>query len=258
MTTRTVAALGAVIAVLGASATALAMGPPSSRDLGTTRALQAPVAGDMMGGPGNSGGMMMGGASPKSGTMMGGRSLGAGSMMGGADRMAITNAGLLSVGALHALVDAGDVGAVIDRTADTVRYTTTSVTLVALASPDNKPNMTWDIDGLTNPTITVPAGAHITVQLVNADWGYMHGFELTTTPPPYPFMTMMGIANEFLVMPLPERTSKDLAGARFYTRSDSFRPAGGTYYYLCPVPGHAQQGMYGRLVVQSYVKPGAA
>ena len=27
-------------------------------------------------------------------------------------------------------------------------------------------------------------------------------------------------------------------------------PPVGTYHYLCPVPGHAQQGMWGTLVVE--------
>lgn len=236
MTTRTIAALGGTIALLGVSGTAFAMGLSSSQR-GPAHAFQASAHGTNRGVPSSSDGMMGGGSS--SGGMMGG------GMMG------TTDARLVNGSALTALVHGGDAGAVIDPAANTVRYTTSSVTLVALASPHGKPNMTWEIDGLVNPTITVPAGARITVHLVNTDWGYMHGFELTTTPPPYPYMSMMGIANDFLVMPLPERTTKDLATARFYARTASFTLAGGTYYYLCPVPGHAQQGMYGRLIVQS-------
>ena len=247
MTTRTIAALGGAIALLGVSGAAYAMGLGSSR-LGPANAFQTSAHGTTRSVPSSDG--MMGGGSSGSGGMMGGGSSGSGGMMGGA-MTGTTDARLVNGSALTALVRGGDAGAVINAAANTVRYTTSSVTLVALASPHGKPNMTWEIDGLVNPTITVPAGAHITVHLVNTDWGYMHGFELTTTTPPYPYMSMMGIANDFLVMPLPERTTKDLATARFYTRTASLTLASGTYDYLCPVPGHAQQGMYGRLIVQS-------
>ena len=246
MTTRTIAALGGAIALLGVSGTVFAMGMSSSR-LEPAHTFQSSVHGTNRGGSSSSSsssdGMMGGGM--MGGGMMGGGSSGSRGMMG------TTDARLVNRRALTALVHSGSAGAVIHAAANTVRYTTSAVTLVALASPHGKPNMTWEIDGLVNPTITVPAGAHITVHLVNTDWGYMHGFELTTTPPPYPYMSMMGIANNFLVMPLPERTTENLATARFYARTASFTLAGGTYYYLCPVPGHAQQGMYGRLIVQS-------
>ena len=184
---------------------------------------------------------MMGGGSASG--MMGGGS--AGGMMGsgyGAGRL-VNHAGLA------AAVRQGTLGATIDHQTNTVTYAGGAVLLVALASPHGQPNMTWEIDGLVNPTVVVRPGARVTVDLVNTDWGYMHGFELTATPPPYPFMAMMGIANTFLLMPLPERTAKDLATAQYYTSTRSFTAVRGTYYYLCPVPGHAQQGMYGKLVI---------
>ncbi|MDA8064657.1 MAG: plastocyanin/azurin family copper-binding protein [Thermaerobacter sp.] len=183
--------------------------------------------GGMMGGEGGYGGMM-------------------GGMLGG---YGANGRNLLGNSQLTALVRRGEQGAKLDAKTDTVTYTGSSVTLVALASPHGKPNMTWEIDGLVNPTVRVNPGARVKVELVNTDWGYLHGFELTTTPPPYPFMAMMGINNDFLVMPLPPRTSKDLATAQYYTRSSSFTAASGTYYYICPVPGHAAAGMFGKLVV---------
>ena len=185
----------------------------------------------MMGGTG--GGT---GANGGTGGMMGG-----GAMMGGGDTV--------SAGALTSLVRRGEQGATVDAAANTATYAGHSVTLVALASPHGKPNMTWEIDGLINPTVTVAPGAQVTVVLVNTDWGYMHGFELTTTPPPYPEMAMAGVADTFFLMPLPPRTEKDPATASYYTRSASFTAATGTYHYLCPVPGHAAAGMFGTVVV---------
>ncbi len=150
---------------------------------------------------------------------------------------------------LQNLVREGEAGVQINRKTNTVRYPGRSAMIVALASPHGKPDMTWEIDGLVNPTLVVRAGARLTVTLVNADWGYLHGFELTPTPPPYPFMAMMSSATWFVVPPLPERTTKSLTTARYYSQSAALTVRSGVYYYLCPVPGHAQQGMYGRLVV---------
>ncbi|MDA8283362.1 MAG: plastocyanin/azurin family copper-binding protein [Actinomycetota bacterium] len=195
------------------------------------------------------GGAMMGGTGGGTGA-----NGGIGGMMGGTDMMGGGSSpkgggNAVSAGTLSSLVARGEQGATIDTKTNTVTYAGRSVTLVALASPHGEPNMTWEIDGLVNPTVTVASGAQVTVVLVNADWGYMHGFELTTTPPPYPEMAMMGISDDFFLMPLPPRTEKDTATASYYTRSASFTATAGTYHYLCPVPGHAAMGMFGTLVV---------
>lgn len=140
--------------------------------------------------------------------------------------------------------------AAVDRHTKTITYRGGRALLVALASPHGQPTMTWEMDGLVNPTIVLPPGIRVTVDLVNTDWGYMHGFEVTATPPPYPYMPMMQVTDQVLLMPLPERTTKNLTTAQYYTSTGQFTLAPGTYYYLCPVPGHATQGMYGKIVVR--------
>ncbi len=162
---------------------------------------------------------------------------------GGERERTITNAGLST------LVSRGKQGASIDQNTNTATYTGRSVTLVALASPHGKPNMTWEIDGLVNPTVVMRPGTQVDVVLVNTDWGYMHGFELTVTPPPYPSMAMAGVTDDFFLMPLPPRTTTDTSSASYYTRSANLIAASGTYHYLCPVPGHAAMGMFGMIVV---------
>lgn len=157
---------------------------------------------------------------------------------------------LITPAQLTAWVRAGERTATINRKTDTVVYRGGTVMLVALASPHGQPNMTWEIDGLVNPTVVVPPHTQVTVELVNTDWGYRHGFDVTRTPPPYPYMPMMGVTNQFVLMPLAERTTKNLASAQYYTRRGSFTAKDGTYYYLCPVPGHAAHGMYGRIIVK--------
>lgn len=53
----------------------------------------------------------------------------------------------------------------------------------------------------------------------------MHGFELTSTPPPYPYMAMAGVKDSFFLMPLPPRTTQNTATASYHTRSASFTTA---------------------------------
>ncbi len=137
----------------------------------------------------------------------------------------------------------------IDRQTNTVVYGTKRVLLVALASPEGGPDMTWNIDGLVNPTVVIPQGARVTVDFFNADADHEHGWELTRQPPPYQYMTMMYAAvaqSGAFAMPVGEATS-----SRWFGRTLHFTAStSGTFYYLCPVPGHAQKGMYGRLVVR--------
>ena len=176
----------------------------------------------------------------------GGR-MGNGGMMGGS--MMANHATLDSLTQLHRWIQRGESGAVIDHQTNTVTYRGQTVTLVLLASPHGEPNMTWEIDGLVNPTVVLPAGSRVQVLLANTDWGYMHGFEVTATPPPYSYMSMMSVNSDFLLMPLPERTTQSLSTARYYTRTGELHLSPGMYHYLCPVPGHAQQGMFGTLKI---------
>lgn len=87
--------------------------------------------------------------------------------------------GLLDTNHLRALVRQGEQGAKVDPKDNTVRYEGASVTLVALASPERKPDMTWEVDGLVNPTIVVRPGTRVNVILVNADNDTIHAYELS-------------------------------------------------------------------------------
>ncbi|QSO48659.1 hypothetical protein [Alicyclobacillus mengziensis] len=74
------------------------------------------------------------------GSMMGGGMMGSGSMMGGSTT---SNGPAISNAQLQQLVKQGEVGATINKAANTVTYTGTNVNLVALASPHGVLNMTW-------------------------------------------------------------------------------------------------------------------
>ena len=101
--------------------------------------------------------------------------------------------------------------------------------------------MTWEIDGLVNQTLFIQPGATVYVTLVNPDWGYMHGFEVTKTTPPYSQTPMMTADHVFML--------QALTNARYHVIEGEMTLQSGTYYYICPVPGHAQSGMFGRLNV---------
>jgi rusticyanin len=140
-------------------------------------------------------------------------------------------------------------GAQVSRAANTITFTTATVRLAIVASPSGGPDETFRIAGLVNPRIIVPAGARVTIQLVNADPDTAHGLVITASAANASWMPMMtarpaftGSARWFLGNP----TSAGLhEGTLAFTAATP-----GTYHYLCPVPGHAQKGMTGTLTVR--------
>lgn len=147
-----------------------------------------------------------------------------------------------------ALGNAVPTGATADRARNQLVFRTAVVRLTVLASPPWGKDMTFRVAGLTNPTIVVPQGAQVHVELVNADNDTSHAWLLTPTAPPFPYMAMMGTPAAFagsLAPPLGESS-----GAGMPSETITFQAsAAGRYTYLCPVPGHAQRGMYGAFIV---------
>jgi rusticyanin len=141
-------------------------------------------------------------------------------------------------------------GAHVNAGARTITFTTAGVHLVAVASPAGGPDETFRIAGLVNPAITVPAGAQVSIQVINADPDTARGLVITATQDtssPMPMMTSRpafpGSALWFLGNP---------TTAGMHTATQTFTATQpGTYHYLCPVPGHAQEGMTGTFTVSS-------
>jgi rusticyanin len=222
------------------------------------------------GSPGSSG-SMMGGRS--SGSMMGGP--GYRSMMGGLAAPAWMRGHALPGFMMGSASDAGKVmgalfanapgarvtaaqaarlgnqvpaGATVSRAGDRITFSGMSVRLAVLASPSGGPDETFRMAGLVNPAIVVKAGAHVSIEVVNADSGTAHGLVVTAGDARSSWMPMMtarpafpGSALWFLGNP----TSAGMhAGTLSFTAG-----APGTYRYLCPVPGHAHEGMAGTFIV---------
>lgn len=139
-------------------------------------------------------------------------------------------------------------GATADRTKNQLVFRTNEVHLTVLASPPWGKDMTFRVAGLTDPTIIVPQGAQVRLRLVNADNDTSHGWLLTPATPPFPYMAMMGTPSAFpgsFALPLGESSPAGMPTETIVFQAN----AAGRYSYLCPVPGHAQRGMYGVFVV---------
>lgn len=212
--------IGAVALAVGAAAGALGMGLAASDSINSPSA--QPIGPGMMRSPGG----MMGGGSD---------------VPGGA------SGGLVTAKRMQSLATAAVSS--VSRRGSTLTCFTRQVTLVALGAPGNRPGMFWQIDGVDGPTVSIPAGATITVEFADGDPGHAHGLELTTAAPPYPRMAMMDgyiAASGAFIMPVPPPQ-----GDLWYSATTRFAaPAPGTYYIICPVPGHAKQGMWARFVVR--------
>lgn len=134
-----------------------------------------------------------------------------------------------------------------DRTANTLTFTSATVRLTVLASPQGGCDETFRVAGMTNPGIVARAGAQVSIQLINADPDTAHGLVITASKDAswMPMMTAQpafpGSALWFLGNP---------TAAGMHTGTLAFSAASpGTYHYLCPVPGHTLKGMTGTFTV---------
>jgi hypothetical protein len=109
-----------------------------------------------------------------------------------------------------------------------------------VASPAGGPDETFRIGGMVNPTVVVPAGAKVSIEVVNADPGTAHGLVITASDgrsSPMPMMTSRPAFTGAALWFLGDPTAAGMhAGTLTFTATTP-----GTYHYLCPVPGHAQR-----------------
>ncbi|MGE5288596.1 MAG: sulfocyanin-like copper-binding protein [Micromonosporaceae bacterium] len=139
-------------------------------------------------------------------------------------------------------------GATVDRAAGRIAFTGPAVRFTVLGSPPGGRDETFRVAGLTNPAITVPAGARVTIQVINADPDTAHGLVITAAGTASSWMPMMTAAPAFggsAAWFLGNPTSAGMHAATL-----TFTAASpGHYQYVCPVPGHAAKGMTGSFTV---------
>ena len=116
--------------------------------------------------------------------------------------------------------------------------------LVFVAAPPGHHEI-FVINGLLNPTIYLSKGSQLTVTLANADPDMYHNLALTMRDPPYssmPMMSHMGGPRTSMLSPS-ENGSYWVQDMRIAANSS------GQFWYLCEYRGHAEEGMYGSLVI---------
>lgn len=139
-------------------------------------------------------------------------------------------------------------GAAASRSRNRITFSGTNVRLVVLASPSGGPDETFRIAGLVNPAIVVRPGAHVSIEVINADPDTAHGLVITASRPTSTFMPMLTARPAFAGSALWFLGNPTSAG--MHTGTLSFTASTpGTYRYLCPVPGHAQKGMAGTFII---------
>ncbi|HEY5990261.1 MAG TPA: sulfocyanin-like copper-binding protein [Streptosporangiaceae bacterium] len=139
-------------------------------------------------------------------------------------------------------------GAQVNQAKDAITFAATTAHLVVVASPAGGPDETFRIAGMTNPAITVPVGSRISIEVVNADPDTAHGLVITSGSGRPSWMPMMTASPAFPGAALWFLGNPTTAGMHAGTLSFTATTAG-IYHYLCPVPGHAQEGMIGTFVV---------
>ncbi len=153
-----------------------------------------------------------------------------------------------------AFITEGDDAGSVNKQSNTISYAGKDITINMVAVQPDHDDQTFEVHGLTNPTLVVPRGATVHLTLVNMDYGnnMEHSVVLTTAAPPYPYMSMMGTGPELAqIAPLlPWRSEKTIDNAQYAMLGTTFvAQEPGTYWYLCPTPDHAKQGMFGKFVV---------
>jgi rusticyanin len=148
---------------------------------------------------------------------------------------------------VKALSEQEPAGASIDTQADTITFHTTTASFTVVAIAPGKPDMTFTIAGLANPAIIVPRGAQVTVRFINNDTDEAHGWLITGSEPPFGFgqPAAPAIAGAYAGVIGDPTAVGDGTNTITFTASDT-----GSYQYICPMPGHAQMGMYGSFTVR--------
>lgn len=154
----------------------------------------------------------------------------------------------VSASVATALGNSAPASATVDEAANRLTFSGRRVAFTVLASSPVSAEA-FRIAGLTNPTVVVRRGATVSITVANADADMAHGLVVGFSRAGSSYMPMMTNAAAFVgvaVWFLGDRTAVGMHEARLtFTASTA-----GTYRYLCPVPGHADEGMVGSFVVE--------
>jgi rusticyanin len=139
-------------------------------------------------------------------------------------------------------------GASVDTTDNRITFFGATARLVVLASPSGGPNETYRAAGLVNPTIVVKSGSRVSIEVVNADGDAANGLVVTAKGSASSAMPMLTADPSFSGSAMWFLGNSTSAGMHTGTLSFTANTSG-SYQYLCPVPGHAREGMAGIFTV---------
>ncbi len=128
---------------------------------------------------------------------------------------------------------------------NTLFFSSNDVRIVVLMGPMSQGQSMYSfvIDNITNPTLTFQQGARVTMFVINVDTDAYHSLTLTGESPPYAYNMMPAMMYSYAGSAVLPPTG----GGMYAGQSVSFAVST-DMYYICAVPGHAQNGMYGRII----------
>lgn len=151
----------------------------------------------------------------------------------------------------------------VAKDTNTITFNSQNVNIVALSMMgDDAKNMTGSslpsyakddafvIGNMIDPTLVIKTGTQLTVTSINLDEDMAHNFVIMTTAPPYSYMPMQNMMSVGVVAMMPVLPNDDVKDRYAYELSYTVTLSQpGTYWYVCTYPGHAEQGMYGKIIV---------
>jgi rusticyanin len=152
----------------------------------------------------------------------------------------------------------------VSRDTNTVTFSSQNVSIVPLSmSADDAKNMTkssppsyakddvFVIGNMIDPTLVIKSGTNLGVTSINLDEDMAHNFVIMTTIPPYSYIPMHGMMYSSIIAMMPILPNDDTKDGYAYEQSYQVTLSQpGTYWYVCTYPGHAEQGMYGKIIVR--------
>src|SRR5215469_1279115 len=121
-----------------------------------------------------------------------------------------------------------------------------AVNLTGLILPSYSKGDVFVIYGLINPTLIIPKGSSVQFRIINLDDGMNHDLAISSVRPPYPYIAMMSSMQSNGMMSFLPPTDEGVAHEYSYTLT---LDQSGNLYYLCTYPSHAQEGIYGRIIM---------
>lgn len=137
--------------------------------------------------------------------------------------------------------------AAVNKQDNSITYSGDNVKIVMFSGAQEADDK-FVIGGFVNPTIYVKEGTAVDLELINKDKDAPHGIEITEAAPPYYPMTMMQ-GRTYPGSYIPVIPQADDGKYPFATTSFKANYKG-EFYYICQYPGHAANGMYGKIIVQ--------